>query len=109
MVISQTAKVGASVVNYKLPRLYIKANFYCRQLIGFGAMSTSVSRAQVVLARIGAAIRHATAQLIQGGRRRRGVECAAHLRMMQLLCREQCTRTARLPAVSLRAACIKLR
>ena len=73
MVIPQTAKVGVAVVNYTMLQLHIKAEVYCRRLIEFGAISTSVSRAQVALvqarysARIGAAMRHATAQLMHGG------------------------------------------
>jgi hypothetical protein len=115
MVISQTAKVDVAVVSYKLPQLDIKAEVYCRWLIEFGAMSTSVSRAQVAsvqaryLARIGAAMRHATAQLMHGGRRRRGRVCTAHSRLTQLLCRDQSTRPARLIAARLRAARIKLK
>ena len=75
IVISQTAKVGGAVVNYKMLQLHIKVEVYRRLLIEFGAMSTSVSRAQVASvqaresARIGAAMRHAIAQLTHGGRR----------------------------------------
>ena len=110
MVISQTAKVGAAVVNYKLPQLYINAEAYCKRLIEFVAMSTSVSRAQVASvharysAGMGAAMRHATAQLMHGGRRRHGRVCAANLRLTQLLCRDQSTR---LPA-QLQRACARL-
>lgn len=60
-------------------------------------------------ARIGAAMRHATAQLMHRGRRRRGRVCAAHLRLTQLLCRDQSTQPARPIAASLRAARIKLK
>ena len=90
MVTSQTAKVGVAVVNYKMPQLHIKAEVYCRRLIEFGA-----------------AMRHATAQLMHGGRRKR--VCAAHLRLTQLLRRDQSTRPARPIAAGLLAARIKLR
>ena len=71
MVISQTAKVGVAVVNCRMLQLHTKAKVYCRQLIEFGATSTSVSRAQIAqiaLVRIGVAMRCAAAQLMHGGR-----------------------------------------
>ena len=67
MVISQTAKVGVAVVNCRMLQLHTKAKVYCRQLTEFDAMSTSVSRAQVTLARIDVAMRCAATQLMYGG------------------------------------------
>ena len=68
MVTSQTAKVGVAVVNCRMLQLHTKAKVYCRQLIEFGATSTSVSRAQIALVRIGVAMRCAATQLMHGGR-----------------------------------------
>ena len=73
MVISQTAKVGVAVVNYKMLQLRIKTEVYCRLLIEFGPMSISVSRVEVASvqdrysARLGAVIRYATTELKHGG------------------------------------------
>ena len=70
MVISQAAKVSVTVVNYKTLRLHTRVKVYCSRLVEFGAMPTSVSRAQVAAvqarysASIGEAMRHV------GGHRR---------------------------------------
>ena len=111
--ISQTVKFGVAVDNYKLPQLYINAEECCRWLIAFGAMSTSVSRAHIASVqarysvRIGAAMRHATAQRMHGDGR--VCNCAAHLRLMQLPCCDQSTRFIPLIAAGQLAARIKLR
>ena len=69
MVITQTAKVGVAVVNYKMLQLRIKAEVYCRLLIEFGPMSISVSRVEVssmqarYLEHIGGVNRYATTEL----------------------------------------------
>ena len=115
MVISQATKVSVSVVNYKLPGLHIKAEVYCRRPIKCGTMPTSVSRAPVASVqarysvRIGAAMQRAAAQLMHGGRRRHERVCTVHLRLTQLLCRDQSTLPARPIAAGLRVARIKLR
>ena len=112
MVISQTAKVGVAVVSYKLPQLYSKAGVYYRRLIKCGAISITLPHAQVTSVqprysvRISTAIRHATAQLMHGGKRRR--VCAVHLWLTQLLCLDQSTRPVRPIAAGLRASRIKL-
>ena len=111
--ISQTAEVGVAVINSKMPQPHIKAEVSCRKLIEFGAPSTSMSRAHIASVqarysvRIGAAMRHATAQRMQGGRR--VCVCTAHLRLTQLLCRDQSTRFTPPIAADLCAARIKLK